>query len=146
MSRVQLIDKLRQKGYKITPQRQEILDTLLDCGHKSAEEIHSQIQVKYPNISLDTVYRNLNTLKELGIIISVYFADGKQRFEFVDGEKHHHHLVCLKCGAFEEVDFCPLEFLDCKKLKDKNFQIERHNFEIFGYCSSCKHNRGGDSN
>lgn len=138
MTRLHMLDKLRQKGYKITPQRQEILDTLLDSDHKSAEEIHQKIQVKYPNVSLDTVYRNLNTLKELGIITPVNFADGKQRFEFAEGAKHHHHLVCLKCGAYEELDFCPLEFLDCRKIKDKDFQIEKHNFEIFGYCAACR--------
>jgi Fur family zinc uptake transcriptional regulator/Fur family ferric uptake transcriptional regulator len=131
---------MRQNGLKITPQRQEIVKVLLKSGHKCAEDIHRQVICKFPNVSLDTVYRNLNKLKELGIIDTVNFADGRQRYEFCDSGSHHHHLVCLGCGKHEELNFCPLDFLDCSKIKDKNFKIKEHKFEVFGYCSDCATN------
>lgn len=138
MSNVFWIDKLKRGGYKITPQRQEIINCIADGGkHFSAEEIYQTVRQKFANISLDTVYRNLSTLKKLGIIAELNFADGKTRYEPVKEDYHHHHLICIKCGGSEELDFCPLDFLDAAMLKEKGFMVARHNFEIFGYCSKC---------
>ncbi len=139
MNREKIMNQMKLCGLKITPQRQEILDILLRGEHKSAEEIHKEISIKYPNISLDTVYRNLNTLKNLGFVITVNFADNKQRYEFYEQENHHHHLICLGCGKQEDLDFCPLCFIDKAKLKEKNFTVKSHHFELFGYCSKCAH-------
>lgn len=133
-----LIDRLKKGGFKVTPQRQEIIDCFGYGGrHYSAEEIHRKVRDRFPNISLDTVYRNLNTLRDLGIIEALNFDDGKCRYELAAENTHHHHLVCLKCGGSEEVDFCPLKFLDAKLLREKKFRVQRHSFEIYGYCSRC---------
>lgn len=138
MSRVFIFDRLKSRGLKITPQRQEIIRCLGSKGkHYSAEEIHRRVRHRFPNISLDTVYRNLNTLKELGIIEALNFDDGKCRYELARENAHHHHLVCIKCGESQEVDFCPLKFMDSALLEEKNFTVERHSFEIYGYCSGC---------
>lgn len=134
-----LIKKLKAVGLKITPQRQEILNILLREKHKSAEEIYKEISLKFPNISLDTVYRNLNKLKDLGLLINVHSSDNKQRYELCNKNEHHHHLICLGCGKEEELDFCPLCFIDQKEIENKNFTIKSHQFELFGYCSKCKH-------
>ncbi|MFZ5642002.1 MAG: Fur family transcriptional regulator [Bacillota bacterium] len=133
-----LVERLKSGGYKITPQRQEIIGCFGAGGkHYSAEEIHQKIRNRFPNISLDTVYRNLNTLKELGIIEALNFEDGKCRYELARENRHHHHLICLKCGESEELDFCPLKFIDSKLLNEKNFRVKRHSFEIFGVCEKC---------
>ena len=59
-----MIERLKKCGYRITPQRQEIFDCFKSGGsHYSAEEVHRKVRGSFPNISLDTVYRNLNTLK-----------------------------------------------------------------------------------
>lgn len=138
MSRVFIIERLKRGGYKITPQRQEIIRCLGSGGHHySAEEIHRMVRDRFPNISLDTVYRNLSTLKDLGIIEALNFDDGKCRYELAGDNTHHHHLVCLKCGGSEEFDFCPLKHLDPGLLKERDFKVERHSFEIYGYCSRC---------
>ncbi|MHB8156521.1 MAG: Fur family transcriptional regulator [Desulfocucumaceae bacterium] len=142
MGKVCLVDRLRGGGYKITPQRQEIINCFGSGGkHYSAEEIHQEIKARFPNISLDTVYRNLNTLKKLGIIEVLNFHDGKCRYELAVENIHHHHLICLKCGGSEELDFCPLKFLDDRLLSEKKFSVERHSFEIYGYCSGCSKDR-----
>lgn len=133
-----LVSRLKRGGLKITPQRQEIINCLGAGGqHYSAEEIHRKVKDSFPNVSLDTVYRNLNTLRELGIIEALNFDDGKCRYELAAENSHHHHLVCIKCGESEELDFCPLQFLDSKLLREKNFRVERHSFEIYGYCQNC---------
>lgn len=133
-----MIDRLKSGGFRITPQRQEIIRCFGSGGkHYSAEEVHRKVRRRFPNISLDTVYRNLNTLMELGILEALNFEDGKSRYELARENTHHHHLVCLKCGVSQELDFCPLRFLDSTLLRERNFKVERHSFEIYGYCSSC---------
>ncbi|MFZ5596928.1 MAG: Fur family transcriptional regulator [Bacillota bacterium] len=139
MNKACMLDRLKMGGYRLTPQRREILNCFGEGGmHFSAEEVHREVRRRYDNISLDTVYRNLNTLRELGIIDALNFEDGKVRYELSRENRHHHHLICLKCGISEELDFCPLEFLDQALLKEKDFAVKRHSFEIYGYCSRCK--------
>jgi Fur family zinc uptake transcriptional regulator/Fur family ferric uptake transcriptional regulator len=138
----QLVDQLRRNGYKITPQRQEILKAFMESSNRlpqSAEEIHNKVVEKYPNVSLDTIYRNLNVLEGLEIISRLSMRDGKSRYELNPGGSHQHHLICLKCGSAEAIDYCPLKALDEKGIADeKKFKIIEHSFEIFGYCSLCR--------
>lgn len=130
------INKLQAKGLKITPQRQEILRVFLESSnnHLSAEEVHGKITEKYPGMSLDTVYRNLSLLLNLGILTELNFGDRKSLFE-LNNTEHHHHLICTKCGSSQEINFCPLKFMDSQQVE--NFKIEKHSFEIFGICANC---------
>ncbi len=130
------INKLQAKGLKITPQRQEILRVFLESSnnHLSAEEVHGKITEKYPGMSLDTVYRNLSLLLNLGILTELNFGDRKSLFE-LNNTEHHHHLICTKCGGSQEINFCPLKFMDSQQVE--NFKIEKHSFEIFGICANC---------
>lgn len=130
------IEQLQAKGVKITPQRQEIIKVFLESQdlHLSAEEVHGRITVKFPSMSLDTVYRNLSMLHKLGILTELNFGDRKSLFE-INNSQHHHHLVCTKCGGSQEIEFCPLDFLDKQHIK--NFKVQKHSFEIFGICANC---------
>lgn len=136
MSESRFLDQLQAKGFKITPQRQEILRTFLDSkeNHLSAEDVHRQIVKKFPGMSLDTVYRNISTLQGIGILTELNFGDRKSLFE-INKTEHHHHLICMKCGESQEIDFCPLQFLDKRTIK--NFIVQKHSFEIFGICANC---------
>ncbi|WP_449241344.1 Fur family transcriptional regulator [Desulfoscipio gibsoniae] len=130
--------KLKEHGYKITPQRQEIINLLAqENRHITVEDIHGQIAARFPNLSVDTVYRNVGILERLNMLDKTDFGDGKGRYKLVGKGGHRHHLICLGCGCSEEVDFCPLDYLDKQQIKDKKFSIERHSFEIFGYCAQC---------
>ena len=82
MDKQEAIQQLKSMGLRITPQRQEILEILLQECHQSAEEIHQKVRHKFPHISLDTVYRNLNKLNELGFLSSIQLQDHKMRYEF----------------------------------------------------------------
>jgi len=135
------IERFRKKGYKITPQRQEILKVFIGSGDGhplSAEEIYRKVVERYPNIGIDTIYRNLGVLLELEIINKLNFREGKSLYELNSG-KHHHHLVCLKCGLTEQIDYCPFGELELEKIQEeKNFEIKKHSFELFGYCKLCR--------
>jgi Fe2+ or Zn2+ uptake regulation protein len=133
-----ILVKLKEHGYKITPQRQEIINVLVhENRHMTVEDIHNQISARFPNLSVDTVYRNVGMLERLEMLDKTDFGDGVGRYKLVGKVGHRHHIICLNCGCSEEVDFCPLDYLDQQQIKDKNFAIARHNFEIFGYCARC---------
>lgn len=130
------INKLREKGVKITPQRQIIIDAFLSSKdkHLSAEDIYAEIIKTFPGLSLDTVYRNLAIMKETGILVELKLGERRLRYE-MNSNTHHHHLICTRCGLAQEIDYCPLEYLDSKLLK--GFKIKDHSFKIFGLCEKC---------
>lgn len=120
-------------------QRQVILDLLAASPeHMSAEEIYQKARDAQPNISLGTVYRNLDTLSEQGVIIRTSFADGKARYEMA-GPEHHHHLICLQCGEIKDLVQCPMAPALDAALQEADFQAVQHQFEIYGYCQKCRH-------
>lgn len=137
-----LKNKLKEKGYKLTNQRQIIYGVFLDSKgkHLSPEEIYDIVKDKYPDIGLATVYRTLQLLEDLGIVYRLNFNDGCNRYELNKGSKdhHHHHLVCLKCGKIEEVELDLLDELESRIETESEFKIVDHNVKFFGYCKDCK--------
>ncbi|ACV61285.1 ferric uptake regulator, Fur family [Desulfofarcimen acetoxidans DSM 771] len=132
---------LRKNGYKITPQRQEILNTIIDTDNKTplrAEDIYRKVIKRYPNVSVDTIYRNLIILLDLGIIKEINFRDSKSQYYELNLADHHHYLICLGCGVTQSID-CPLKSVDEEKIaEEKNFEIKKHNLELYGYCVLCR--------
>lgn len=128
---------LQEKGYKLTRQRRELL-AVLDAAHSmlSAEEIHQRVLSSQAGVSLSTIYRNLELLQELDLICKLDLGDGHARYERRRDTAHHHHLICLACGATEQLE-CPLGTL-VELVKQKQFTVTGHRFEVYGYCHHCK--------
>ena len=131
-------ERLRELGYRLTPQRQLIITALQGSDdHISAEEIYAQVHAKYPNVNISTVYRTLELLKSLDLVTDTDIDEGRVRYHFVD-KGHHHHLICDGCGATIEADeslFLPL----------KNTLLEKYGFRanishlaLFGRCTKCQ--------
>lgn len=134
-----IIEKLRTKGCKITPQRRIIIQSLLKLDKfPTALELCNDIRQTNPEIGLDTVYRNLGLLVNMGIVnqINLYGKDTKV-FELALGE-HHHHLICLNCGTASCLDYCPVDEKELQKTVGLRFEIIGHSLELYGYCQSCK--------
>lgn len=132
---------LKEKGFKLTPQRRSVLGTILENQgkHLSAEEIYDLVKKPCPEIGLATVYRTMQVLDELGLVYKHNFDDGRIRYEITQNEDHqHHHLVCKNCGKVIEVEEDLLEQLETQVEKKYNFSITDHNVKFFGYCNSCK--------
>jgi len=140
------IDKLKivlkEKGYKLTPQRRGILEVIIQNQgkHLSTEEIYDIAKVQCPEIGLATVYRTLILLEELEVITKVNFDDGCSRYELnLHGDEHqHHHLICIKCGAIIEVQVDLLDNLEDEIERTHDFEIKDHRVKFFGLCSNCK--------
>ncbi len=134
-----VLSRLKDKGYRITAQRQAMVAALLEAKKAlSAFEIWEKLKVQYQDISLDTVYRNLHVLVDLGALVPIN-AMGKDsvRYELVY-TSHHHHIVCVKCGQTQCIEYCPIDPQFIVMLKMHGYELVRHNLELFGVCSCCR--------
>ena len=139
-----LREKLSERGYKMTPQRKEILKIFVehsDFHHMSAEDVYGILRENDSEIGLATVYRALDLLSDLGILVRIDFGDGCARYELNTADPkihHHHHLICLKCKKVIEFEEDLLDELE-KNIADKSdFEILNHEVKFFGYCSDCR--------
>ena len=132
----ELVSSLREEGFRITPQRIAIVEYLLKTkDHPSAEHIHKVVQEKYPMVSLSTVYKTLDLLKEKKLVNEME-VDGEARFDAHTDA--HVNLVCMNCGKIEDLDESALKEIQTRAAKKSKYLILKGNFELFGYCSNCK--------
>ena len=137
-----LKESLKQKGYKLTPQRRSILDIIIEKEgmHLTVEEIYDEVKKVCPEIGLATVYRTVLLFEELNVIYKLDLNDGCSRYELVheDEEHRHHHLICNKCKKVIEVQDDLLEELEERIRNTYGFDILDHSVKFFGICSECK--------
>ena len=132
----QIVSSLRDEGFRITPQRIAIVDYILNTeAHPSAEQIHKIVQKKYPMVSLSTVYKTLDLLREKKLVNEID-VDGESRFDAHVDE--HINLVCMNCGKIEDVDESALKDIETRAAKKSKYRILKSSFELHGYCSNCK--------
>lgn len=135
-------------GYRMTRPREAILAVMGKAtDHLSAEDIFLAVHKFYPNIGLTTIYRNLELLVQMELVVKFEFGQGKAKYELAEGysaKKHHHHLICKKCSrVYEYSDPVANEaqFLDDIKkglAKKYHFQMTEHSIEFHGYCDKCQ--------
>jgi Fur family ferric uptake transcriptional regulator len=140
-----ITERLREKGYRLTPQRLMILQAIESSDeHISAEEIFSGVTAKYPHVNISTVYRTLELLKKLGMVYEIDLGEGRVRYH-AEESGHHHHLVCQKCGRVIDIKEASLSSLRDVLLRDYDFQAELKHVGIFGVCSHCRKKPGAKS-
>ena len=132
----QIIASLRDEGFRVTPQRVAIVDYLLKTeDHPSAELIHKVIRKKYPMVSLSTIYKTLELLKEKKFVNEIE-VEGEARFDAHTDE--HINLVCMNCGKIDDIGDDSLMEIQTKAARKSKYLIVKGSFELFGYCSNCK--------
>jgi len=139
--------RFQKNVFYLTLPREAILELLSRTSkHLSAKETYAYLLKKYPGIGLSTVYRTLNLLSQMGLINRLDIAKGQSCYEFRSGEKdkHHHHLICNKCGKIIDYrDFIDEEQKLVKEAKKKfagkyNFQVQNYSIEFYGLCKDCR--------
>jgi len=129
---------LKEKGYKLTPQRVAVLKVLHESGrHITAADIYGRVKAKYPRVNKSTVYRTLELMKELRLVTETDLGGDRLCYHHVE-KGHHHHLVCERCGRVIDLDetvLAPLKELLTSKY---NFLPEIRHLAIFGYCLNCQ--------
>jgi len=136
------IDEMRQKlaksGHRITPQRLCILEALTQTSaHPSAEEIFADVHRVCPTTSLATIYKTLQTLKDMDEIIELEFSDGSNRYDGLR-PKSHPHMICTRCGKIEDVEIEGLSNLEERAASKSGFRVDHYRIDFYGICGDCK--------
>ena len=133
-----IINKLSEQGYRLTPQRMMVLDAIEKSDHHiSAEEIYAQVITRYPHLNISTVYRTLELLHRLGLVTETDLGGGRVRYHPAD-KGHHHHLVCQECGKVIDLDESVMDNLKRVLQKDYDFAPDIRHLALFGVCADCK--------
>ncbi len=128
--------QLRARGYRLTPQRQLVLEAVGSLGHGTPEEIVSTVRETATGVNISTVYRTLELLEELGLVRHTHLGHGAPTYS-VSSDDDHVHLVCRDCGAIDEA---PPEVVGpvVEALATiRGFTVDVGHFSVFGRCATC---------
>ena len=138
---------LRASGRRFTLQRSKILAALRHGGgHRTAEQIHGRVRAedRHAGIALSTVYRTLDTLKQMGLVSELDRGSGTATYEWTDRGHVHHHLVCRECGVATEVELPALAAIEAEIRERTGFEPEIRHLGIGGLCRQCQEAAGSD--
>ena len=133
-----LLDDLRLRGYRITPQREIIIEAIAHAStHLSADEIFVTVQERTKAINLATIYRTLDMLVEEGFVCRNDLGSGRIVYA-THQHGPHLHLVCRQCGQVIEVDSQVIDPIETQLLEQNGFQADLNHLSIFGLCAQCQ--------
>lgn len=133
----EIVGRIVASGRRRTMSRQAVIQVIVDChGHISADDIATRVQEDFPSMDVSTVYRTLETLRELDIVDRVYFADGSTVYHLRDHQ--HHHLCCEKCGSVQELPVSLMKSVEADLLEEFGFELHQRPLGLFGLCKACR--------
>lgn len=128
---------LRDRGYRITPQRQLVFEAVVALGHSTPEEVLARVQRTAQGVNLSTVYRTLEVLEQVGLVTHTHLGHGASTYQ--PAEAHQHlHLVCRECGSVTEADVTLADSLVGSLEQVHGFDTDVHHFAIYGQCAACR--------
>ncbi|GBD39057.1 Transcriptional regulator PerR [bacterium HR37] len=131
------IKRSKELGIKITPQRVAIYRELANTDeHPSAEAIYKKIKNYYPNISLTTIYRTLETFEKLGLVSVVNILYNAARYDA--NLEPHHHMVCVECKKVEDFYDESLSKLDFSQKTLSRYKVLGYTVQLNGICKDCQ--------
>lgn len=129
---------LKSEGKRFTTKRALIYEVIHKSeGHLPAEEIYLRAKELDPHISLSTVYRTLNILKDLGLVRELHLDEEHHHYELVEGIAHY-HMVCARCGKIEEFESELVEKIKGELKKDYGFEVKSAHIDFIGLCKNCR--------
>ncbi|MBD2103219.1 Fur family transcriptional regulator [Leptolyngbya sp. FACHB-261] len=130
--------ELNQKGWRLTPQREEILNvfqTLKQGDHLSAEDLYDQLRVQGSRTSLSTIYRTLKLMARMGILRELELAEGHKHYELI---RPHHHLVCVKCNRIIEFKSNSVLKIGSKVAQHEGYKLQDCQLVVHAVCPECQ--------
>jgi len=127
---------LHQRGLRMTPQRQLVLDAVRHIGHATPEQICTEVQRVAPAVNITTVYRTLDLLERLELVRHTHFGHGAPSYS--EQEHQHVHLVCHACSTISEA---PTDLMDAlvQRLQDElDFTLDVSHVALSGRCRTCR--------
>lgn len=131
------LEVVRRHGGRVTSSRRILLRALFSSsGHRSAEELAAEVQAEAPDIHLSTIYRNLEELERLGVVVHSHFGHGPATYHLA--RSVHGHFVCEGCGTLIEVPESMFGGLARQASDRFGFVIDPHHFAMLGRCADCE--------
>ncbi|PKV86512.1 Fur family transcriptional regulator [Streptomyces sp. TLI_146] len=135
---------LRKRGYRLTPQRQLVLEAVDVLEHATPDDILTEVRKTAGGVNISTVYRTLELLEELGLVSHAHLGHGAPTYHLAD--RHHHiHLVCRDCTSVIEADVEVAAEFTAKLCSTFGFTTDMKHFAIFGQCEKCAKNASGNA-
>jgi Fur family transcriptional regulator, ferric uptake regulator len=130
-------EELRSRGYRVTPQRQLVLEAVAKLDHATPEEIAASVQQTAKAVNISTIYRTLELLDNLGLVTHTHLNHGAPTYHLASGADHV-HLVCQDCGKVEQTSPDAIRPL-VTALEDKHgFETNVAHLTVFGRCADCR--------
>jgi Fur family ferric uptake transcriptional regulator len=129
--------KLRERGYRLTPQRELILAAVNTLGHATPDEVLAEVRLHSSAVNASTIYRTLEVLEELGLVRHAHLSDRAPTYHSMTGHEHF-HLVCRNCRRVVSVEPTVAAPLLDRLSADFAFQADVGHLTIFGRCTTCE--------
>lgn len=134
----QLTEKLRQHGCRMTPQRLALIRLIASSeGHPNAADLFESVKVQHPTMSLATVYKTIDLLKDLNEVVEINLNN----VSHYDGNKpdSHPHIICTNCGKIIDGDMDKSMAKLVREVEQNlKFKVQRHQLNFYGLCSECQ--------
>ncbi|WP_131787748.1 Fur family transcriptional regulator [Protofrankia symbiont of Coriaria ruscifolia] len=128
--------QLRSRGYRLTPQRQLVLEAVARLGHATPEEIVTEVRRTAGGVNISTVYRTLDLLEELELVSHAHLGHGAPTYHAASLAEHV-HLVCGSCGKVQEIPSDVLADLVTRLRDDLGFSVDVSHVALAGRCGNC---------
>jgi Fur family ferric uptake transcriptional regulator len=129
--------KLRDSGYRLTPQRELILDAVDTLGHATPDEVLAEVRKTSSALNISTVYRTLEVLEQLGLVRHAHLSDRAPTYHSVRDHEHF-HLVCRNCHKVISVHPQVLEPTLTRLREEFAFEVDIGHLTVFGRCTDCQ--------
>lgn len=133
--------ELRARGYRLTPQRQLVLEAVGELGHATPEEIATAVRKTAEGVNISTVYRTLELLEGLGLVRHTHLDHGAPNYS-VACDHDHVHLVCRDCGGIQEAATELISDVVVRLAEVKGFNVDVDHVALFGRCHECASHEG----
>jgi Fur family transcriptional regulator, ferric uptake regulator len=134
-------EQLRARGYRVTPQRQLVLEAVTALEHATPEEICARVRQTARGVNISTVYRTLELLEQLSLVTHSHLSHGAPSYHLA-AEAEHVHLVCRVCGRIEEVGPDAVAPLVTALEAGQDFETDVRHLAVFGRCGRCRRAAG----
>ncbi len=130
-------EQLRARGYRVTPQRQLVLEAVARVDHATPEEICARVQQTARGVNISTIYRTLELLEHIGLVTHTHF-DQRAPIYHLASDADHVHLVCRECGKVSEIGPDAIRPLITELDERHGFETDVSHLTVFGRCRDCR--------
>jgi Fur family peroxide stress response transcriptional regulator len=134
----ELIEKLRERQCRMTPQRVALLRLLASSkDHPSAAHLYDRLRAQFPTTSLGTIYKTLSLLEEMGEVLELGFSHDDRRYD-VNRPYPHPHLICIRCRKIADLQAKVAESMTREAAERSGFRVVGHRLDVYGLCPECQ--------